>query len=320
MYLQRNGKIKDKFKINIKLKETKLKETKMISVVYKEILGGLITIHERKKGSIKGEEIAALLNKTAGTIRNQMQTLRALGYVDGIPGPKGGYIPTLKAYEALRIQQSEYFIEVPIYQNNEKVEGMILEQIIFSNVSNPTECRCTIKVLGDTSKIHERSILKVGPTPINKIIVVGEVIGRNDIDKDILLATKSIVSIPRYKIGDMISNQKLVSFSPNTTISECEEILIGNNIEAAPVVENNKVIGIISLRDIVNAIVEKKAVNIINDIMESNIITISLNAQLADAVTIMKKNNVKRIAIVDSNTREPKGIISMTDIINLMIE
>ncbi len=294
----------------------------MISVVYKEILGGLITIHERKKGSIKGEEIAALLNKTAGTIRNQMQTLRALGYVDGIPGPKGGYIPTLKAYEALRIQQSEYFIEVPIYQNNEKVEGMILEQIIFSNVSSPIECRCTIKILGDTSKIHERSILKVGPTPINKIIVVGEVIGRNDIDKDILLATKSIVSIPRYKIGDMISRQKLISFSPNTTISECEEILIRNKIEAAPVVENNKVIGIISLRDIVNAIVEKKAVNIIivYDIMESNIITISLNAQLADAVTIMKKNNVKRIAIVDSNTLEPKGIISMTDIINLMIE
>jgi len=292
----------------------------MISVVYKEILSGLITIYERKKGSIKGEEIAALLNKTAGTIRNQMQTLRALGYVDGIPGPKGGYIPTLKAYEALRIQQSEYFIEVPIYQNNEKVEGMILEQIIFSNVSNPTECRCIIKVLGDISKIHERSILKVGPTPINKIIVVGEVIGRNDIDKDILLATKSIVSIPRYKIGDIIYNQKLISFSPNTSISECEEILIRNKIESAPVVENNKVIGIISLRDIVNAIVEKKAVNIVKDIMESNIITISLNAQLADAVTIMKKNNVKRIVIVDSNTQEPKGIISMTDIINLMIE
>ncbi|PKP59350.1 MAG: hypothetical protein CVT88_03345 [Candidatus Altiarchaeales archaeon HGW-Altiarchaeales-1] len=292
----------------------------MISIVYKEILGALITIHEGKKGAIKGEEIAALLNKTAGTIRNQMQTLRALGYVDGIPGPKGGYIPTLKAYEALRLEQSEYFIEVPMYQNNEKVEGMIVERIIFSNVSDPKECRCIIRVLGDTSKIHERSMLKVGPTPINKIMVVGEVIGRNDVDKEVLLATKSIVSIPRYKVGDIIANQKLVVFNPNTTLFECEEILIRNKIESAPVVENNKVIGIISLRNIVNAIVEKKAVNIISSIIESNIITISLNAQLADAVTIMKKNKVKRIVIVDSNTQEPKGIISMTDIINLMIE
>ncbi len=292
----------------------------MISTVYKEILGGLITIHEKKKGSIKGEEIAALLNKTAGTIRNQMQTLRALGYVDGIPGPKGGYIPTLKAYEALRFEQSEYFIEVPIYQNNEKVDGMIVEQIIFSNVSDPKACRCTIRILGDTSKIHEHAMLKVGPTPINKIIVVGVVIGRNDADKEILLATKSITSVPRYKVGDMIINQKLVSFNPNTTLLECEEILIRDKIEAAPVVENNKIIGIVSLRDIVNAIVEKKAVNIASDIMETNPFTISVNAQLADAVTIMKKNRVKRIAIVDSETHEPKGIISMSDIINLMIE
>lgn len=292
----------------------------MISVVYKEILGGLITIYENKKNAVKGEEIAALLNKTPGTIRNQMQTLRALGYVDGIPGPKGGYIPTLKAYEVLKIQQAKYFVEVPIYQNNEKVEGMILEQITFSNVSNPTECSSTIKVLGDTSKIHENSMLKVGPTPINKIMVVGKVIGRNDVDKEILLETKSIVSVPRYKIKDIISNQKLLSFSPNTTISECEEILIRNKIESAPVIENNRVTGIVSLREIVSAIVEKKPARIVKDIMETNIVTISYNAQVADAVVLMKRNNVKRIAIVDPDTREPKGIISMTDIINLMIE
>lgn len=292
----------------------------MISVVYKEILGGLITIYESKKNAVKGEEIAALLNKTPGTIRNQMQTLRALGYVDGIPGPKGGYIPTLKAYEVLKIQQAKYFVEVPVYQNNEKVEGMILEQITFSNVSNPTECSSTIKVLGDTSKIHENSILKVGPTPINKIMIVGKVMGRNDVDKEILLETKSIVSVPRYKIKDIISNQKLISVSPNTTISECEEILIRNKIESAPVIENNRVTGIVSLREIVSAIVEKKPARSVKDIMDTNIVTISYNAQVADAVVLMKRNNVKRVVIVDPDTREPRGIISMTDIINLMIE
>ncbi|NCS91652.1 MAG: CBS domain-containing protein [Candidatus Altiarchaeum hamiconexum] len=292
----------------------------MISTVYKEILGGLITIHEKKRGSIKGEEIAALLDKTAGTIRNQMQTLRALGYVDGIPGPKGGYLPTLKAYEVLRFEHSEYFIEVPVYQNNERVEGLIVQQIIFSNVSDPKACRCTIKILGDTFKIHDGNMLKVGPTPINKIMVVGKVIGRNDADKEILLATKSITSVPRYKVCDMIVNQRLVSFNPDTALSECEETLIRNKIDAAPVVENGKIIGIVSLRDIVCATVEKKAVNTASGIMETYPVTISANAQLADAVTIMKKNKVKRVVIVDSNTYEPKGIVSMTDIINLMLE
>lgn len=292
----------------------------MINVVYKEILGGLITIYERKKGAIKGEEIAAMLNKTPGTIRNQMQTLRALGYVDGIPGPKGGYIPTLKAYEALKIQQAKYFVEVPVYQNNEKVEGMIVEQIMFSNVSNPTECSSTIRVLGDTSKIHEGSTLRVGPTPINKIIIIGNVIGRNDVDKEILVETKSIVSVPRYKIKDIISRQKLISFSPNIHISEGEEILIRNKIESAPVIENNKVIGIVSLREIVSAIVERKNAIVVKEIMDTNVVTLSVNAQIADAITIMKRNNVKRIVIVDPDTQAPVGIVSMSDIINLMIE
>jgi len=292
----------------------------MISTTYKEILAGLVYLHERKKKSIKGEEIAAFIDKTAGTVRNQMQTLRALGYVDGIPGPKGGYIPTLKAYEVLRFEQSEYFIEVPVYQNNEKVEGLIVQQIIFSNVSDPKACRCIIKILGNTQKIHEGAMLKIGPTPINKIMVIGKVIGRNDADEEILLATKSISSVPRYKVSDVIVNQKLVSFNPNTTISECEEILIRNKIEAAPVVENKKTIGIISLRDIVWAIIEKKEVNTVKEIMETNPFTISTNAQLTDTITIMKKNKVKRVVIIDSNTQEPKGIISMTDIINLMIE
>lgn len=292
----------------------------MINTVHKEILGGLITIYEKKKGSIKGDEIAKLLNKTVGTIRNQMQILRALGYVDGVPGPKGGYIPTIKAYESLRFEQSEYFIEVPIYQNNERVEGMIVEQIIFSNVSDPKTCRCTIRILGDTTKIHEQAILKVGPTPINKIIVVGEVIGRNDADKEILLSTRSITSVPRYKVSDLIANQKLVVFNSNTTFLECEEILIKNKIEAAPVVENNRIIGIVSLKDIVNAMVEKKIVTTVKDVMESDSRTISLSAHLSDVVTVMKKDRVKRVVIVDSSNMEPKGIISMTDIINLMIE
>ena len=61
-------------------------------------------IGKKIKETIKGEDISAMLNRTPGTIRNQMQTLKALGYVDGVPGPKGGYIPAMKAYEALELE------------------------------------------------------------------------------------------------------------------------------------------------------------------------------------------------------------------------
>jgi len=292
----------------------------MISTVYKQILSELISIYEKEKRSIKGEEIAKMLNKTPGTIRNQMQTLRALGYVDGVPGPKGGYIPTLKAYEALKFKQTEYFVEVPIYKDNERIEGLIIKQITFPDVSDPTSCKSAIEVLGDISEIHEGSLLRIGPTPVNKIIIVGKVIGKNDPDKEILLETKSVTSIPQYKTGDLIANQRLISFAPDDTLLECEETLVKFNILSAPVIENDKVIGIVTLRDVLKAIVEKANINTVREIMETNIVTVSTHAQLADVVSLMKKYHVRSVIVIDRETEKPKGIISMTDIINLMIE
>ena len=47
-------------------------------------LASLIDLYEEKKTSVRGEEIADRTSRTPGTIRNQMQILHALGYVEGI--------------------------------------------------------------------------------------------------------------------------------------------------------------------------------------------------------------------------------------------
>lgn len=69
----------------------------MLTSVQKEILQSLINLYRTSDGkSVKGEEIAELMNRNPGTIRNQMQSLRSLGLVKGVPGPRGGYKPTIK--------------------------------------------------------------------------------------------------------------------------------------------------------------------------------------------------------------------------------
>ncbi|HIH64828.1 MAG TPA: HTH domain-containing protein, partial [Methanothermobacter thermautotrophicus] len=61
----------------------------MLTSVQKEILQTLINLYRNSNGkSIKGEEIAAIMNRNPGTIRNQMQSLRSLGLVKGVPGPR----------------------------------------------------------------------------------------------------------------------------------------------------------------------------------------------------------------------------------------
>ena len=68
----------------------------MLTDVQKEILQNLINLYQDSDGkSIKGEDIASVMNRNPGTIRNQMQALRSLGFVRGVPGPRGGYKPTV---------------------------------------------------------------------------------------------------------------------------------------------------------------------------------------------------------------------------------
>ncbi len=62
-----------------------------LTPIQKEILTALINLYREKKQAIKGEDIAGVINRNPGTVRNQMQSLKALGLVEGVPGPKGGY-------------------------------------------------------------------------------------------------------------------------------------------------------------------------------------------------------------------------------------
>ena len=75
-----------------------------LTTVQRDILTALINIHRVEGRAVKGEEIAELIDRNPGTIRNQMQSLKALNLVEGVPGPKGGYKATGAAYEALNIE------------------------------------------------------------------------------------------------------------------------------------------------------------------------------------------------------------------------
>ncbi|MDD1748495.1 MAG: hypothetical protein LUO89_01335, partial [Methanothrix sp.] len=52
-----------------------------LTPVQRDILTALINIHRVEGRAVKGEEIAELIDRNPGTIRNQMQSLKALNLV-----------------------------------------------------------------------------------------------------------------------------------------------------------------------------------------------------------------------------------------------
>ncbi|WP_435094033.1 Rrf2 family transcriptional regulator [Halorubrum sp. N11] len=146
----------------------------------KSILTALINLYGEQEDAVKGEAIAEEVDRNPGTIRNQMQSLKALQLVEGVPGPKGGYKPTSNAYEALDIQRMDEPADVPIFHEGEEVDGVNVDGIDLSSVHHPELCRAEIHVQGSVRDFHEGDSVTVGPTPLSKLVVDGTVDGKDD--------------------------------------------------------------------------------------------------------------------------------------------
>jgi len=153
----------------------------------KTILTALVNLYSEREEAVKGEDIAEEVNRNPGTIRNQMQSLKALQLVEGVPGPKGGYKPTANAYEALDVQTLDHAAEVPLTHNGEQVADVNVVEIGLTSVHHPDLCRAEIYVRGSVRDFHEGDTITVGPTPLSKLVVSGTIEGRDDTDNILIL-------------------------------------------------------------------------------------------------------------------------------------
>ena len=287
----------------------------MLTSVQKEILQSLINLYRNADASIKGEEIALIMNRNPGTIRNQMQSLRSLGLVKGVPGPRGGYKPTIKAYHTLNIQASDNQTLVPIFRDGKKVKDITVSQIEFTSITHPGECEAAIKAVGNIKYLDLGDEIRIGPTPVNKLVVDGVVVGRDDMDNILLLDTTAIRSIPKKTVFD-VASKDLINLNSTDSIKEAAIILSNEGIEGAPVVKNGNIVGILTLSDIILAIAKDNESLNVEDIMSKHIITVDKDIMIADAIEIMYKNKIGRLIVIEKDSSNPIGIITRTDLLD----
>ena len=289
----------------------------MLTSVQKEILQNLINLYKSSEGkSIKGEDIAEVMNRNPGTIRNQMQSLRSLGLVKGVPGPHGGYKPTVEAYHSLHISVSDKDSEVPLYIGEKQLEGVSVARIEFTSVPQPTECEAAIKVLGNIKDINLGDIVRIGPTPVNNLGLMGKIVGRDDMDNILLVDAKTIRSIPKTSIVD-IASKNVIFLNVNNNLKEASEILSNNSIDGAPVIEDDEGFGMFTVTDIVNAIANDKHDLAIGDLMSKDVVTVSKDIKIANAIDIMFKKELGRLIVTEDNG-DVLGIVTRTDLIESM--
>ena len=115
-------------------------------------------------------------------------------------------------------------------------------------------------------------------------------------------------------INDIMS-KKIIVGSTTNTLSEIAELMKKYDIGFIPIVDKNKLVGVITDRDIViNAISNNCSFNdLIDKYVVKNIISIEQNKSIDDALNLMALKKIKRLIVTDNN--KISGILTLSDIL-----
>ena len=283
-----------------------------LTQVDRNILTALIGIYRRESRVVKAEEIAELIDRNPGTVRNRMQSLEALNLVEGIQGPKGGYKATSSAYEALSLDGTDGAVAVPITRNGVEVDGATASEIVFNKVMKSHECSGIVRIIGNVKDFDVGDKIRIGPTPVNKLYIGGVVEGSDDTMSRLIFHVTEIISIPRILVKKVA--HRAVHIEPNATIQEAARILIHNGVREALVDEVSP--GLVSMTDITRAMADGRIDLKVSEIATHDFLTIDSSELIFEAVKILGRNGVNQIVVIDSGVYW--GIITPTDLVRAL--
>lgn len=108
-------------------------------------------------------------------------------------------------------------------------------------------------------------------------------------------------------------SKDLIVLDINSNIYEVAKQMKEKDIGFVPINEGNKIVGVLTDRDIVVKIVSNKD-NKIKDYINKELVKININKSIEEAIELMGSKKVKRLLIENNN--KLVGILSLSDIIN----
>ena len=120
------------------------------------------------------------------------------------------------------------------------------------------------------------------------------------------------------KLSDIMCKNLIVG-SVDDGIYEIASLMKENDIGFVPIARDDKIVGVITDRDIVVKIISNHDYNSnITNYMTKDIIDVSIDSDLIDVLSIMKKYRVKRVLVTDNDS--VLGVVSISDFLNCEID
>jgi CBS domain-containing protein/anti-sigma regulatory factor (Ser/Thr protein kinase) len=110
-----------------------------------------------------------------------------------------------------------------------------------------------------------------------------------------------------------VMRNPVVSVAPDSTMSELREVLRLNRISGVPVVEGDRLVGVISIEDMLKALLNGETSARVGEKMTRQPITVREDESVVEAVRLFSQHKVGRLLVVDP-AGELSGILTGGDI------
>jgi len=116
-------------------------------------------------------------------------------------------------------------------------------------------------------------------------------------------------------------SREIIYLKPEDTLLDARNFMLRYNISRIIISKNQKPIGIITEKDISNYLYEtytekKLSEVLVREIMKKNLLTVSVNSEIKYCTSLILKNNLSSIILVDDIGRQ-QGIVTKSDLVEL---
>jgi predicted transcriptional regulator len=290
--------------------------------IQREVLEALVRLYEERRRMVKSKEVAKVLGKDEGTVRNIIMWLKSMGYVESRTGPAGGYVPTLKAYEVLRgatpyIMEPGYGVVI-VFREGETLRLTAVHMEILGLFS-AEPAKALVKVMGDLTQVDVGLRARIESLPKRKLVIEGVIRNRDLNASELLIEISKMVVLPEELVGN-IATKKLITVRATDSVREAARTLYAHGIRGAPVVDSEgNVVGFITTTDIAMLVGSGEDLEApVSKYMRRTVFTINERESLLEAMRIMDFYGVGRLVVLN-NARKPVGIVTRTDILRYIL-
>lgn len=121
------------------------------------------------------------------------------------------------------------------------------------------------------------------------------------------------------RIGEAM-NKRVLALTTDRTMMDLRGVLKDHRISGVPILESGRLLGIVSIEDLINCLRLGQMERTVGDVMTTEVVTLFADEPLIQAVNMFGKHGFGRFPVLDRTTGKVVGIITKKDIMQCLLK